>query len=495
MSYADLLHNGCNAATIYMTGTNPTTALTSNPFTFGRKDACHVDVKCGKKYALCGPSELLPGVELDVNQVSDWFTLRGMGVCSMMALMWTHTSVRSMGFACPLQRLICTASQTDADEFGSQNRYFNTNDALDYFDFFLDRGTHTPVDGRGSCIWKVDGNNVSWPMTQIDCTLGLSNVESVTGSSSDLTNVIKSFVHNSTEYSRYDILQCALNQLAGTGVNTTDNTNNACADVLPTECKANAEHMFGAVLSTLPSTNVPRTTVDPSCERFGYRRHRSRHLSSVPDKINDNPTKYLMNSHSNCLDTSYDMYLIIDGVHFSLLATPFTDNSCPPLMVHSVYDDMSLEMEKVMIVLSSDVESMNEDMSFPLGNQTLDNILEAFDTANVGYEKSDKYTTIYHPITNNCVALLQNMAMSMNIPLNNNAPLQDFIRNRMLSSLSSNSNEMDEIHDLFKVMIQEYETEGSNGTLHRWLSIPTSSMSTSSMKKEMVSKIMEYYLM
>jgi hypothetical protein len=304
--------------------------------------------------------------------------------------------------------------------------------------------------------------------------------------------VIKSFVHNSTEYSRYDILQCALNQLAGIGVNTTDNTNNACADVLPTECKANVEHMFGAVFSTLPSTNVPRTTVDPSCERFGYRRHRSRHLSSVPDKINDSPTKYLMKSHSNCLDTSYDMYLIIDGVHFSLLATPFTDNSCPPLMVHSVYDDMSLEMEKVMIVLSSDVESMNEDMSFPLGNQTLDNILEAFDTANVGYEKSDKYTTIYHPITNNCVALLQNMAVSMNILLHDNVPLQDFITNRMLSSLSSNFNGMDEIHDLFNVMIQEYETEGSNGTLHRWLSIPTTS--STSMKKEMVSKIMEYYL-
>jgi hypothetical protein len=201
-----------------------------------------------------------------------------------------------------------------------------------------------------------------------------------------------------------------------------------------------------------------------------------------------------MNTHSGCLDASYDIYLIIDGVHFSLLATPYTNSSCPPLLVHSVYDDMSLEMEKVMIVLPSDVESINEDMSFHLDKRTLDNILEAFDTANVGYEKSEKYTTVYHPITNNCVAMLQNMALSMNIPLNNNLPLQDFITNRMLSSLSFNSNEMDEIHDLFKVMIQEYEMEENNGTLHRWLSIPNSSISTSSMKKEMVSKIMEYYL-
>jgi hypothetical protein len=125
MSYADLLHNGCNAATIYMTSTDPTAALTSNPFTFGRKDACHVDVKCGKKYALCGPSEVLPGVNLNVNAVSDWFTDRGMSLCSMMALMWTHTTIEDMDFLCPLQRLICTATQADVDDFGNQNRYFN----------------------------------------------------------------------------------------------------------------------------------------------------------------------------------------------------------------------------------------------------------------------------------------------------------------------------------------------------------------------------------
>jgi hypothetical protein len=62
----------------------------------------------------------------------------------------------------------------------------------------------------------------------------------------------------------------------------------------------------------------------------------------------------------------------------------------------------------------------------------------------------------------------------------------------MLSSLSSTSNGMDEMHEIFKVMIEEYETEDNNGTLHRWLSIPTSS---TSMTKEMVSKIIEYYLM
>jgi hypothetical protein len=429
MSYADLLHNGCNAATIYLTNTDPTTSLASNPFTFGRKDACHVDIKCGKKYALCGPSEVLPSVTVNVKEASDWFTLRGMNECSMMALMWTHTLIEELEFKCPMQRLICTAAQEDAENFEDENRYFNVGDALDYFDFFLNRGTHVPAQSddcnynvRGGCSWTVDGNNVPWPMTRIDCTLGLSNVENVTGSSSALTKVIKNFVHNSTYYNRYDLLQCALNQLGGTGFGTTDNANNSCAKVLPTECKANAKHMFGSVYSTLPSTTVPRTTVDPSCERFGYRRHRSRHLSSMKDQYigTDSPIEYVMHSYSDCLDISYDMYLIIDDIHFSFLATPIININCPPLLVHSVYDDISLEMEKVMIVLPSDVESMNDEMSFHLGIQTLNSILETYDTANVGSEKSEKYTTIYHPITNNCVALLQNMAVSMNIPLQDN---------------------------------------------------------------------------
>jgi hypothetical protein len=64
ISYADLLHNGCNAATIYLTDHNPETSLSTNPFTFGRKDACHVNKDNGKKTPLCGPSELLPRITL-----------------------------------------------------------------------------------------------------------------------------------------------------------------------------------------------------------------------------------------------------------------------------------------------------------------------------------------------------------------------------------------------------------------------------------------------
>ena len=507
MSYADLLHNGCNAAAIYLTNTDPTTALTSNPFTFGRKDACHVDVKCGKKYALCGPSELLPGVNSNVHAASDWFTLRGMNVCPMMALMWTHTTIEDFEFSCPIQRLICTTTQSDVDQLEDQNKFFHAGDALDYFDFFLHRGTHIPDEGddcnysvRGGCSWTVDGNNVPWPMTRIDCTLGLSNVENVTGSSSELTKVIQNFVHNSTYYQRYDILQCALNQLGGTGIGTIDNANNACAKVVPPECKANAEHKFGSVYSSLPPTTAQRTTVDPSCERFGYRRHRSRHLSSK-----DGPIEYVMNTHSDCLDMEYDMYLIIDDVHFIMLAAPVDNNLdkyhtsfCPPLLIHSVYDDsgdMAPEMEKVMVVLPSDIESMNDDMKFHLSIRTLDNILEAYNTVHVGYENgdasSDEYTTIYHPMTNNCVALLQNMAMSLNIPLNDNLALQEFMMNRLLLSSLSFDRDDDETNDWFERTTVAYKMEGNDvhGNLDRLLSIQATSNTT-----EMIAQVMAYYM-
>ena len=523
MSYADLLHNGCNAATIYLTNTDPVTALTTNPFTFGRKDACHKDVKCGKKYALCGPSEALPAVTFDVNEVSDWFTDRGMGLCAMMALLWTHTTLEDMDFVCPLQKMTCTPTTEDVTNFGNEGRFFNAGDELDYFDFFLNRGNHTPGDGsagndvdRGTCEWTVNGTSTAWPMTQIDCTLALSHVDRTLGSSSDLSKVVRNFVHNATYYNRYDLLQCALNQLSGTGVGATDNADNACALVLPTECQASAEHMFGSVYSTLPSATVPRTVVDPTCERFGYRR---RHLLSsslsLMDQTNVNhddddesPTEYVMTAHSDCLDVLYDMHLVIDGVHFAMVVIPAVDADrtadtlfCPPLMIHSVYDDtngMPYEMEKVMVVFPSDIESMNDELTFHLGIRSLDQILQSYETVNVGYDNSASHI-IYHPLTNNCVALLQNMAQSLNIPLRDNRSLQEFITNRFWTA---NHNDDD---DTFRQgLILEYNNlvvagvgDDEDATIHRWLAIPNSSTAAtedSTATEMMISKLMQYYM-
>lgn len=90
LSYADLLHNGCKAATLYLTKEDVSTFLSRNPFTFGRKDACHVDVMCGRRYPLCGGSEILPGIALTASAFNSWFASRGMNECLWMSTMWTR---------------------------------------------------------------------------------------------------------------------------------------------------------------------------------------------------------------------------------------------------------------------------------------------------------------------------------------------------------------------------------------------------------------------
>lgn len=249
ISYADLLHNGCNAATIYLTDQNPEKALDVNPFTFGRKDACHVNKEDDSKYPLCGPSELLPGVDLSAKDATNWFTSRGMSACLFMGLMWTHTTVAIMGTLCPLTRLTCTTSSADVSTFPDPTLlYFQPNDKLDYFNFFLKPGTHEtfpdPVDVDDLlCKWSVDGKEVPWPMTAIDCTLGLDGVKS--NGPKSLAKVIKNFAHN-RDYNREDILQCALKVLGGTG----GIEGGACDMVVPRECKPDPDHKFGGFYST-----------------------------------------------------------------------------------------------------------------------------------------------------------------------------------------------------------------------------------------------------
>lgn len=249
-SYADILHNGCNAATIYLTDKNPEKELRRNPFTFGRKDACHVDMKNATKYALCGPSEILPGVDLSAEESTEWFSSRGMSPCLFMGLMWTHTTVAIMGSLCPLTRLTCTTDSEDVSTFPDPTLlYFSADDDLDYFDFFLTRGNHKTLRDPDDeddfiCKWVVDDEEVPWPMTPIDCTLGLSNVKKAGPKA--LARVIRNFAHDH-DYNRRDILQCALNVLGGEGGGTECGS---CDKVIPKECKPDPDHKFGGFYSS-----------------------------------------------------------------------------------------------------------------------------------------------------------------------------------------------------------------------------------------------------
>ena len=96
LSYADLLHNGCVAAAIFLTQVEKEDLDTV--FKFGRKDACHLPAgrknaqgKFGPVFSLCGPTENLPGVSMEADELSNWFYDRGMNECTWLALMWTHT--------------------------------------------------------------------------------------------------------------------------------------------------------------------------------------------------------------------------------------------------------------------------------------------------------------------------------------------------------------------------------------------------------------------
>jgi hypothetical protein len=245
-----LLHNGCNAAVIYLTERNPVTSLDANPFTFGRKDACYTNHENTKKYPLCGPSELLPRITLTAKEAMSWFYSRGMSPCLFMGLMWTHTIIAPMSSMCPLTCLTCITSSDDVATFPDPTLlYFEANDNLDFFNFFLAQGTHESVpntedEDKPGCKWLVDGQEVPWPLTGIDCNLGLSRVQK-TGPKS-LARVIKNFVHN-PHYNRVDILQCALNILGGAGGGT---EGGSCNNVTPSECQPDTDHTFGGFYGT-----------------------------------------------------------------------------------------------------------------------------------------------------------------------------------------------------------------------------------------------------
>jgi len=104
LSYSDLLQNGGVAAAIYLNEQTSDMWFTNGDrFTFGRHDACHVppglvnngNANSGKRFRLCGPTEFLPGVHLDSDELSSWFYSRGMNECTWLALMWTHTTMVS----------------------------------------------------------------------------------------------------------------------------------------------------------------------------------------------------------------------------------------------------------------------------------------------------------------------------------------------------------------------------------------------------------------
>jgi hypothetical protein len=350
--------------------------------------------------------------------------------------MWTHTTVDNMEFLCPIKKLTCTPSASEVTAFNQSELYFKAGDNLDFFPFFLEPGTHKFVPGDGSkdsepsCDWNVNGKQIHWPLTGIDCTLGLDNVKKA--GVGTLFNAITSLAHN-PKWNKIDILQCALKVLGGKG----GLEGGACDRVIPGTCKSPTNHKFGGFYSTSPQNRADRViapvvTVDPRCKQYGYRR-RMLELSSPVE---------VAQQYDSCSNVEYDMFLVIEGAHFAGLATPVATNSsvsyCPPIVLHSKSEsEEGSTMEKLMVVVAPiEVESVDEESKLHLGSRPLANILEAFDSVSVGL----KGQTTYDPITNNCVAMLRNMADPLDIEIDDR--LIQFVSKRLLQESADHMFEM-----------------------------------------------------
>ena len=222
LSYADLLHNCAAAAAVHLTKTKkePRDVFTDFPMKFGRKDACFFRSECvppplekfrvNDRFALCGPSEVLPNIEMTPVQLNEWFTSRGLNECLWMSLMGTHTTMDNMIIDDVSDNLPLTTKEADVFQMntrGPDDVYFRDEDeVLDYFSFFLGQGTHVPLaitdPEAANCDWDRDENGVEipWPMIVTDCKLGLDYVSQFTPALDELAVAIDDFSKSDPSY-------------------------------------------------------------------------------------------------------------------------------------------------------------------------------------------------------------------------------------------------------------------------------------------------------
>lgn len=315
---------------------------------------------------------------------------------------------------CPIRNLPCTTTADDVAAFLDTSRlFFDVGDELDYFDFFLEVGTHVTLPATDpeapNCDWTVDGEAKPWPMTAADCTLGLDNVAA--NGLANLATAITNF--HTPGYNTVDILSCALAMLGGNGFKE----GGICDTIAPTECQSPDQHMFGSFYSTLPPPTSARVTIDPICEEYGYRRRRL--YTTSPEHVA---------AHKNCTELEYDMYLVVEGAHFAGLATPKgSDHGCPPVVLHSAKEKGSNEPQKIFSVPSMwDVNKIDQDAKHHVGTRPLKTILAAFD----GVDVSLNGKKLYDPVSNNCAALMRNMADPLDVEIDDH--LVNFISRNLL---------------------------------------------------------------
>ena len=484
LSYADSLHNCGLAALRFMieTDANDSTKLQFaipddqmkgllnmvDKMTFGRKDACYItdnatllfsdELGANSRRPLCGPSDILPGVTLSAKGVSNWFENRGMPVGVWLSLFGTHTALDNF------------SDPTNIRNFGlPQKDYFK-----DYVGCPFHKLRAPVVDPEdGGCDWTPTCQNPSntaltpWKMVQSDCATSIGIIRnSGDASLKNLQTQMKIYIDSPGKWIP-DIV-CALGHLGG--------NNEKCAG--PNSVTPGQESKFGSCWRNdfpippkvvcdfkCPANSSPVAKcmvdfsgcqcnkgyvqnkygngceVEPSikykdCTDKGYtldfcqkRYGRLRRLKQVD-------ARRLVEADDSCSDADYDMYLVIHGAHFAGLATPKDDNTCPAVVFHAEASDSSSPMTKIVLHAEpEDLDEVEEDAMLHLGVKSLSEIVAAFENAPVG--KSGK---LYDAVSNNCVAMLRNMADPLDIAVDDR--MISFVSRKLLEGSAEHMFEM-----------------------------------------------------
>jgi hypothetical protein len=250
-SYADALHNCALAALRYMAekkdANSPDLKITIDAskladvmnaidtMKFGRKDACYItddqtvlssdDLSANSRRPLCGPSDELPGLNLDARGVNEWFESRNMPVGVWLSLFGTHTALDNFN------------DPTVIRNFGVPDK--------DYFVDFVGCPFHTlraPVidPGDGGCDFVPTCKNPAniqlqpWPLVQSDCAASIDRIEKDASDLTDLQAQMHTYTLNPGAWIPDAI--CALGHLGG--------NNESCTG--PFSVSAPKKSMFGS---------------------------------------------------------------------------------------------------------------------------------------------------------------------------------------------------------------------------------------------------------
>lgn len=447
---------------------------------------------------LCGPTDILPGVTLSANGVRDWFESRGMPVGVWLSLFGTHTAldnfsdptiVRSFGLpdkdyfedfvGCPFHRV--RPPVTDPEDTGCEWRPVCKSPFPNEEPWFLVQsdcamGIDVIQDANDPALDLMEAQMQIYIDTpgawipDVICALSHlggndSDCVGPNGITSPTVSKFGSFWRNDYPAPRVvvcDQYSCPANSAVAPGVlclvsfndcacnsgyKIDPATGNSCIQACDYSCPANSYpgsscvQSFGNCVCDAGYIIEGETCIqDPNvkyadCTSRGYSleycqdKYGRRHLKEID-------TRFMVETHDDCMPEDYDMHLVIHGVHFAGLATPVGNDACPSIVFHADSSSGEGTLEKVALEATNEVVAeIEEGDKLHLGVKPLSEIVHAFGNAPVGKEG-----ILYDAISNNCVSMLRNMADPLEIPVDQR--MIGFISRKLMDGRSDHMFEM-----------------------------------------------------